>query len=379
MLDKYNSNLEFTVSDFVAVLNQTLEFAYPSVTIIGELSNLRVSKNKWVYFDLKDAQASVKFFGTIYQLPGPLEDGMMLKVRGYPRLHQLYGFSVTVQFIQPVGEGSIKKASDLLKIKLLAEGIFDENRKRSLPYPPRKIGLITSKESAAYVDFIKILSERWNDIEVYLFNVQVQGEPARDQIVQAVEYFNAHIADIEVIVITRGGGSADDLAVFNTEQVTRAIASSRTPTLVAIGHEVDISLAELAADKRGSTPTNAAQISAPNKKDKMKEHAFIANKLFLYFQTIHNKQLNELSSSHNQIIDLLDRMMINNQQKLSTYSQILKAYNPHNILKRGYAIIRQKEKIITSGYQLDNHVPMLVQLQDAEVESEIIRINNSST
>src|SRR4051812_26943568 len=123
-------DISFSVSDFVAVFNQTVEYAYPSVTIVGELANFRISKNRWVYFDLKDAYASVRFFGTVFQLPGPLEDGMLLQVRGVPRLHQLYGFSITVHFIQPSGEGAIKKAADLLQTKLAAEGLFDADRKR---------------------------------------------------------------------------------------------------------------------------------------------------------------------------------------------------------------------------------------------------------
>src|SRR6266540_4574397 len=180
----------FTVSEFVAVLNQTLEYAYPNTVISGEIANFRVSKNRWVYFDLKDEQASVRFFGTIYQLPGPLEDGMVVAVRGVPRLHQQYGFSITVQSIQPVGEGSIKKAAALLEAKLAAEGLFDEERKRALPYPPRRIGLITSGESAAYRDFIKIINARWGGVEIVLLDVQVQGEAAPGQVVRAIEYCN---------------------------------------------------------------------------------------------------------------------------------------------------------------------------------------------
>src|SRR4051812_17141768 len=110
--------VELSVSQFVALLNQTLEVAYQNVVITGELANLRVSKNRWVYFDLKDDDASVKFFGTVYQLPGPLEDGMLLKVRGLPKLHNLYGFSVNVLSMQPAGEGTIRRAAELLKAKL---------------------------------------------------------------------------------------------------------------------------------------------------------------------------------------------------------------------------------------------------------------------
>jgi exodeoxyribonuclease VII large subunit len=155
------TTIELSVSEFVELLNQTLEFAYPDLVIVGELANFRVSKNRWVYFDLKDEQASVKFFGTVYNLPGPLEDGMLLKVWGQPRLHNLYGFSITVMNIQPSGEGSIRRAAKLLQAKLASEGLFDETRKRPIPYPPQRIGLITSKQSAAYADFVKILQARW--------------------------------------------------------------------------------------------------------------------------------------------------------------------------------------------------------------------------
>jgi exodeoxyribonuclease VII large subunit len=260
-----DSMVEVSVSEFVALLNQTLEYAYPSVTIVGELANFRVSRNKWVYFDLKDDNASVKFFGSVYQLPGPLEDGMLLKVRGVPRLHNLYGFSVNIAQIQPTGEGSIKKAAQLLQAKLAKEGLFDESRKRPLPYPPARLGLIAAKQSAAYADFVKILNARWRGMAVEHIDVQVQGEAAPAQLVAAIEQFNSHVEPPAALVIIRGGGSAEDLAAFSTEVVTRAVAASRVPTLVAIGHEVDLSLAELAADRRASTPSNAAELLVPDR------------------------------------------------------------------------------------------------------------------
>src|SRR5262249_23678661 len=157
--------------EFVAVCNQTLEYAYPHVTVTGELANFRISKNRWVYFDLKDDEACVRFFGTVYQLPGPLEDGMTLAVSGVPRLHPLYGFSINVLSMRPTGEGSIKKAAQLLEAKLTQEGLFDPQRKRALPYPPTHIGLITSAESAAYRDFIKVLGERWGGVRISLIDV----------------------------------------------------------------------------------------------------------------------------------------------------------------------------------------------------------------
>ena len=259
------------VSDFVAFLNQTLDYAYPSVVISGELANLRISKNRWIYFDLKDELSTLKFFGTTQQLPGPLEDGMLLKVRGQPRLHHLYGFSVNVFSIQPSGEGTIKRAAQLLQLKLNREGLFDDSRKRRLPYPPTRIGLITSKQSAAYADFVKILNSRWQGIDVDVIDVQVQGEAAPAQIVAAFDKLNILAEPPEVIVLIRGGGSPEDLAAFNSELVTRAVATSRVPTLVAIGHEINLSLAEMAADLRASTPSNAAELLVPDRRQILAE------------------------------------------------------------------------------------------------------------
>jgi exodeoxyribonuclease VII large subunit len=161
-----DTELELSVSQFVALHNHVLEYTMPTVTIIGELSSFRVSKNRWVYFDLKDDEASVKFFGTVYQLTGPLEDGMMLRVQGTPRVHPQFGFSITVTSIQLAGEGTIRRAFDLLQQKLAGEGLFDQARKRELPYPPERIGVIASKESAAYADFMKILSARWGGVDI---------------------------------------------------------------------------------------------------------------------------------------------------------------------------------------------------------------------
>ncbi|HSX27793.1 MAG TPA: exodeoxyribonuclease VII large subunit [Patescibacteria group bacterium] len=362
--------LVLSVSDFVAVLNQTLEFAYPSVLIQGELANLRVSKNKWLYFDLKDEYSTVKFFGLIYNLPGPLEDGMLLKVRGQPRLHNLYGFSVNVQTIQTVGEGSIKRAAALLEAKLAHEGLFDDNRKRSLPYPPERIGLITSAESAAYHDFVKVLRGRWGGLEIVLANVQVQGEAAPAQIVAALEHFNT-LEEMDVLVITRGGGSAEDLAAFSAENVTRAVAASRTPTLVAIGHEVDISLSELAADKRASTPSNAAELLVPDKRhelDKLLNAKIgLSDIMIQKFKTSRE----ELTEIRRDFTSFLEKILTENQKSLQQNLRLLKALNPIAALKRGYAIIKIEGKVVRSIKQIKPHKQLDISVSDGNFQAEV--------
>ncbi|HSW85085.1 MAG TPA: exodeoxyribonuclease VII large subunit [Candidatus Saccharimonadales bacterium] len=369
--------IELGVSDFVSLLNQTLAMAYPEVIIKGELANFRVSKNQWVYFDLKDDISSVKFFGTVYNLPGPLEEGMLLRVKGQPRLHAKYGFSINVMLIQPTGEGSIKKAAQLLQAKLTAEGLFDESRKRLLPYPPSRIGLITSKQSAAYSDFIKIINARWRGVRIQLVDVKVQGESAPLQITEAIQRINSEAEPPEVVVIIRGGGSAEDLAAFNTEQVTRAIAVSRVPTLVAIGHEIDWSLAELAADRRASTPSNAAELLVP---DWQRVKAELTAKSLQLNRFVNNqitsKRLN--IAHHLEILDqALNHIIRQAVAKLTSQQQILSAINPDSILKRGYAIVRQNKRPVRSISSINSNNAVNVQLIDGEFQASVIDIHLS--
>ena len=369
-----SSELTVSVSEFVALLNQTLDFAYPSLVITGELANLRVSKNRWVYFDLKDDEASVKFFGTIYQLPGPLEDGMMLKVRGSPRLHPLYGFSVTVQTIQPAGEGTIRRAAELLQRKLTLEGLFAPERKRPLVYPPRRIGLITSNKSAAYADFIKILAARWGGIEITLIDVQVQGEPAVGQIVGAIDQFNAQAEPPDVVVLIRGGGSADDLAAFSSEQVTRAVAASRAPTLVAIGHEIDVSLAELAADRRASTPSNAAELLVPDRSAILAQLKDYALQLRRDVQTSATRSRQQLGQYKTDLALQVDQLIKTEIQRLAGQHQLLRVLNPTAILRRGYAIIRVEGRVARRAVDLKPGVIVGIQLADAIAEATVSNI-----
>lgn len=364
-------DLELSVSEFVALLNQTLEYAYPSVVITGELANFRVSKNRWVYFDLKDELATVKFFGAVYQLPGPLEDGMLLKVRGQPRLHNLYGFSVNVTNIQPAGEGTIRRAAELLQAKLAAEGLFDESRKRALPYPPVRIGLVTSKQSAAYADFMKIINARWQGVGIELVDVQVQGEAAPVQIVEALEAFNALAELPDAIVIIRGGGSAEDLAAFSTEQVTRAVAASRVPTLVAIGHEIDLSLAELAADRRASTPSNSAELLVPDR-------AHVAAGLRAAAAQLQQLGQSRLTQIRNRLeqagIELHGRMELVFElagQRLQNQEKLLSALSPEAILRRGYAIVRHDARTIRSVRDVASGAIVEIQLADGRFSASV--------
>lgn len=367
-----NTNVELSVGEFVAVFNQTIEYSFSGISIRGELANFRVSKAQWVYFDLKDETASISCFGSVYQLPGPLEEGMSLRVKGVPRLHQRYGFSFNFSSITPVGEGSIKRAGELLAAKLEAEGLFAAERKRPLPYPPRKIGLITAPSSAALADFIQILKNRWSGLKIDFFPVSVQGQTAVDEISRALEFFSALPELPDVVVVIRGGGSPEDLAAFNSESVTRAVASSRVPTLVAIGHESDISLAELAADRRASTPSNAAEMLVPDK------HALLINfkKLSIELRSMVERKIQQsikqLESRREQVIKVLNDRLQREQRQLKQLSVLLTALSPQAILNRGYSIVRVGGQV-SDGSNLSPGSIVAIELSKAAFEAAVIK------
>lgn len=368
------------VSDFVAVLNQTLDYAYPDVTIMGELANLRVSRGRWLYFDLKDNISCVKFFGTVRQLPGPLEDGMMLKVRGAPRLHHQYGFSVNVFSIQPAGEGTIKRAAQLLQAKLAKEGLFDEARKRALPYPPAKIALVTSKQSAAYADFIKVLDARWCGVTVEVIDVQVQGDAAPEQLAGALRQINSMAEPPEAVVLIRGGGSAEDLAAFNTEIVTRAVAGSRVPTLVAIGHETDLSLAELVADRRASTPSNAAELLVPDRQHVLKELQAYGPQMEKRLSNLIRANRGQFDRQVDGLSERAEAVLAFATGQLRNSQQLLAALSPETILRRGYAIVRdQAGKPVRSCRRLAAGDIVNVQMIDGRLTADVKKVTPKSS
>jgi exodeoxyribonuclease VII large subunit len=338
-------NVQLTVSDFVALVNQTLEYAYPTVTVIGEVAEFRVSQGKWVSFKLKDDGAVIDCFMGIYQLRIPIEDGMKIMVVAAPRLNPKWGkFSLNIRAIKPVGEGSIKKGFELLKAKLEAEGLFADERKRPLPRAPSYVGVITSTESAAYADFCKIINERWGGMEVEVAHTQVQGDPAADQIIRAIKYFNNLETLPEVLVIIRGGGSAEDLMTFNDELLAREIAGSRIPTLVGVGHEVDHTLADMVADRRAATPTNAAEILVPDRRELIRsahqQATSLGHQLVQAIDQYSHRTHDQLDSAFRRIRERLDDTF----ERLGVLRVAVAQLNPENVLKRGYALLRGEAK-----------------------------------
>ena len=360
-----------SVSDCVAVINQTLDYAIPSLTVEGEVANFRVSRGKWVYFDLKDETAVLRCFAVVYALGMPLENGMVVRAHGSPRLHPLYNFSLTVNVVTPVGEGALRRAADLLRQKLTAEGLFDAARKRVLPAAPRHIALQTAADSAAYSDFVKIHLSRWGGVAVDHYDTQVQGEAAAGQIVNAIAAVNARPELPDVIVLTRGGGSAEDLAVFNDERVVRAVAGSRVPTLVAIGHEKDISLAEAAADVRASTPSNAAELLFPDRRGEKQRLIHLERSLNATLLSVVSDKKQQVTHYIQQLRDSLRRTASATWQALDAKETLLGALDPRRPLEQGYALVRAVDgSIVRRTATIMPPAILEIELQDGYITVE---------
>jgi exodeoxyribonuclease VII large subunit len=335
----------FSVSDFIAITNQTLEYAYPSVEIEGEVASFKVNQSKFIFFDIKDAGGSIGCFMTVWQLRVPIEDGMKVIVTATPKLTQWGKFSLTVKAVRPSGEGALKKSFELLKAKLDKEGLFLETRKRTLPIVPHHVAVISSTQSAGYADFIKILNDRWGGLQVDVAHVQVQGAAAPDQIIRALNYFNERDELPEVVIIIRGGGSADDLSAFNDEQLVRAIASSRIPTLVGVGHEIDESLADLAADVRAATPSNAAQILVPDKNEIIRATRYQVQSLLPRVQSAVDQQSALVKAALSGVLVVIEGKIQGSFEQLNLVRSILTQLDPRTVLARGYALIRGLQQV----------------------------------
>ena len=354
----------FTPTEFIAVANETLEYAFSAITIVGEVASFKVNQGRWVFFDVKDEESSISCFMSAWSLKMPLEDGMKVMVRGVPKLTKWGKFSFTVTAVQPVGEGSIKKAFELLKKKLAAEGLFDAAKKRGVPEDLTRLGVISSTQAAGYADFIKIVNARWGGMKIEVAHTQVQGLDAPEQIIRALNYFNER-GEVQMIAILRGGGSADDLACFNDESLVRAIAASKIPVITGIGHEVDESLCDLAADVRASTPSNAAELLTKDRKTeatKVARATLRARQLILQeidrAKKVNREKVEKIS--HGIMTKYVEPMLAENKRKMTDITQkiksglslwmtkveqkikMLEALNPEKVLKQGYAIIKGK-------------------------------------
>lgn len=356
-----------TVTEFVKTCDLALS-DLAGITVEGEMDEYKVSGGKWVRFNLKDQDSSVHCFMSVWQLNTALEDGMTVRVTGTPKMTNKWGFSFNLTSVVPTGEGSLRRALELLKQKLLSEGIFSPERKRKLPRFPQHVALVTSREAAAYSDFIKVLQARQGGLTIYFLHTQVQGESAPAQIVQALTQANTDLINLDAIVLIRGGGSLEDLQSFNDERVVRAIAGSKYPVLVGVGHERDITLADLAADLRASTPSNAAELLVESRQQLVQEIQRYADRLKSAVLT----QIERKKVIMKQLVLILHSEVRNLKQGLNQLVRILQTLSPQRVLARGYSITRLSDgKVLISPEQAKIGVKIVTQLKTGSINSTV--------
>jgi len=259
-----------TVSELTAGIRDLLETAYVDVWVEGEISNCRLWNTGHLYFTLKDPGAQIKavmFRSAVRTLKFKPEDGLHVLARGRVSVYDPKGeYQIVCEQIEPHGLGALQLAFDQLKRRLQAEGLFDAARKRPLPSLPRKIGIVTSPDGAAIRDIIKVLARRYPNAHLVIRPTRVQGEGAAAEVARGLAAI-VKVPGIDVVIVGRGGGSVEDLWAFNEEIVARAIVASPVPVISAVGHEVDITIADFAADVRAPTPSAAAEIVVARKED----------------------------------------------------------------------------------------------------------------
>lgn len=340
-----DSEIIFTPSLLVNTINQNFNYNYPLITISGEVANFKINQNKFVFFDIKDSNSTVNCFMMLFAMKMPIQDGMQIIAKVEPKITDWGKFSLTVKEIKPVGEGNIKKSLDIIKDKLAKEGIFDQSRKRIIPRSSNNIAVISSTEAAGYADFIKIINERWGGIKIRVAHTQVQGESASKQIINAVNYFN-QVQDLpDLIVIIRGGGNANDLMAFNDELLARTIAGSRVPVITGIGHEIDCTLSDLAADFAGSTPSNVAQIITRDRQDEIIYLNNYINNFSKKIVHILDEKKNEINITINNIHSYIMHNIDNELHNLNSKIRLLDNLNPQKVLSQGYALVRGRVEI----------------------------------
>src|SRR5213594_2899598 len=292
----------WTVSELTAKIRDLLAKNFTDITVQGEISNCREAQSGHVYFTLKDDRAQVRCVFIKQQQRGIKfrpEDGLQMTVRGSISVYETRGeYQIYVENLEPVGRGALQLALEQLKKRLEAEGLFDPAGKKPLPVLPSHIGIITSPKGAAVRDVVRILTRRFPNVHLMVFPVRVQGEGSAEEIVKALKFFNkAKLVD--VLILTRGGGSMEDLWSFNEEIVARAIFASEIPVISGVGHETDFTIADFVADVRASTPSAAAELVVQTRSEFDKHIAVLRDALteqMRYRILVLSRRVHELSA-----------------------------------------------------------------------------------
>ena len=395
----------YSVSELSREIKRIIEQFVPQVWVEGEISNFSQSRAGHIYFSLKDEKSLINcviWRNIAYSMPFRLESGMHVMVNGgvttYSGSSQ---YQVNVQQVRPVGVGSLHLAFEALKEKLAAEGLFAAERKRPIPQFPHRIGVVTSATGAAVRDILRVSQRRNPAIEMVIFPAQVQGKGAADTIIEGIETFN-RMDNVDFIIIGRGGGSLEDLWAFNEEKLVRAVVVSRLPVVSAVGHEVDFTLSDFAADLRAPTPSAAAEQTVPLREDWLqtllvyrqefgrtleRRIESVRHRLESYGDRLHAHQpVEKLRFRMQQLDDIEKHIRVAMQSGLSAARSrwenivmALKALDPRAVLQRGYAIVyRQPDgQVIKSIGDVQEGNAIAVELRDGRFGARVQKNKNS--
>ncbi|MDE1890106.1 MAG: exodeoxyribonuclease VII large subunit [Planctomycetota bacterium] len=365
-----NRNKILTISELTRKIRGSLEQEFFNLWVVGEVSNLKKPTSGHMYLTLKDTDAQLQaviFKSVANQVKFELKDGMEVLTFGSVTVYESRGqYQLIIESIEPKGIGALQLAFLQLKEKLEKEGLFDPVHKKPLPLLPKKIAVVTSITGAAIRDILNVINRRFARVEILIYPVKVQGEGAAQEIAQAIRDLNA-ISDIDVMIVGRGGGSLEDLWAFNEEVVARSIYASKIPIISAVGHEIDVTISDLVADKRALTPTEAGELVVPRYdqledslvKIKARFIQYLYNKILLMksrMQGIKNsfsfkRPFDKVFRLQQELDEITQRLVTRGKhivelerQRLIGFANRLDNVSPLKVLNRGYSITTNVEE-----------------------------------
>jgi exodeoxyribonuclease VII large subunit len=397
----------YQVSEITNLVKATLEANFPHVVIEGEISNFKASGAGHMYFSLKDENAviqAVLFRGRARRLSFEPEDGMLVRARGGISLYPKRGnYQIIVEDMQVAGMGRLLAMLERRKQSLAAEGLFAPERKKPLPAFPERIAVVTSPTGAAIRDFVQVLGRRNAGIDVVVVPAPVQGAEAPGKL--AAQLARADRYDLgEVIVLTRGGGSLEDLLAFSDEQVVRTVAALKTPVISAVGHEVDTALSDLAADVRAPTPSAAAEmvsarqievrqrvldqgramiyaLNAVVRRARIAARQFTPASLQQHFRNLLQPYLQRLDDDKESLVHAAQALVRQERARVTGLAESLEAVSPKRVLRRGYAIVRSgtERRVVTDASHLSVGDAVAVEFAESAFDAEVTSRSTETT
>ena len=383
LFDRRNEPVPCSVSGLTARIKDVLETDFADVALVGEVSNLARPRSGHVYLSLKDDSAQIRaviWKSVAQRLPFDLSDGLSVRVLGDLAVYAPRGeYQVTIRRVEPEGIGALELAFRQRFEKLRAEGLFDPDRKRPLPRFPRKIVVVSSPTGAAIRDFLQVTGRRWSATEILIAPARVQGVGAAEEVAAAIELAN-RVDGADLIVVARGGGSLEDLWAFNEEVVARAIANSRLPVVSAIGHEVDVTLADHASDLRALTPSEAGERVVPDAREARQALEHLRTRLA-------RDARDRLADARQGVDDLaaaldrgLRRQVEDRRHRLGRLAGKLEALSPLGVLARGYALAFRGDETtpLTDPEQVRPGDALRIRLANGTVAATVDRVPTRS-